>query len=264
MALATTWFSVVRAASLHVAKPTSWLTSRFHFNFEAYKSGPRKFGVLRVINDDEVAPNSGFETHPHEAMEIFTYVLRGTLNHRDSMGSDEALTRGAVQYMSAGTGLTHSEKNLTNLPSRILQLWVFPTGVGRRVAPRYGSRSYDLEERRNQLLPIVQDVTNPDADSRSCKIHQSVNVYASELAPSHGALCYTLPLGRQLYLVNAEGRTQVDLTGTVPGTEPVVLDEREGLKVKAEAAPVQVEFTALSPAEDSHFIFVEMPMSADT
>jgi redox-sensitive bicupin YhaK (pirin superfamily) len=97
------------AASLHISKPTWWLESRFHFSFADYWDPNRmSFGALRVVNDDFVQPRAGFGTHPHRDAEIFSYVLDGQLSHQDSMGHKEALGRGSVQYMSAGTGVTHS------------------------------------------------------------------------------------------------------------------------------------------------------------
>jgi redox-sensitive bicupin YhaK (pirin superfamily) len=97
------------AASLHVSKPTWWLESRFHFSFADYWDPQRmNFGALRVVNDDYVQPKAGFGTHPHRDAEIFSYVLEGQLSHKDSMGHKEALGRGCVQYMSAGTGVMHS------------------------------------------------------------------------------------------------------------------------------------------------------------
>lgn len=112
------------ADSLYVSKPTRWLESRFHFSFAEYYDPARsEFGVLRVINDDLVKSKEGFGTHPHRDMEIFSYVLDGELTHRDSMGSSETLYRGSVQYMSAGTGVRHSEYNTGPKRSRFLQVW---------------------------------------------------------------------------------------------------------------------------------------------
>lgn len=96
-------------ASLHVSKPTWWLESRFHFSFADYWDPQRmNFGALRVVNDDFVQPRAGFGSHPHRDAEIFSYVLDGQLSHQDSMGHKEALGRGCVQYISAGTGVVHS------------------------------------------------------------------------------------------------------------------------------------------------------------
>lgn len=111
-------------SSLYVSRPTDWLVSRFHFSFAEHWDPTRtNFGVLRVVNDDLVSQTSGFDTHPHRDMEIFSYVLDGQLTHKDSMGSSETIGRGAVQYMSAGTGVLHSEHNRGQERLRFLQIW---------------------------------------------------------------------------------------------------------------------------------------------
>lgn len=103
-----------------------WLRSKFHFSFaEYYNPHNIKFGVLRVINDDLVESNTGFDTHPHRNMEIISYVVNGELTHGDSMGNKNTITRGHVQYMSAGTGVYHSEHNLGKDELRFLQIWIF-------------------------------------------------------------------------------------------------------------------------------------------
>lgn len=105
-------FRHIPHGGLYVSTPTWWLESRFHFSFaEYFNPANHDFGVLRVLNDDLVQPKSGFGRHPHRDMEILTYVVDGFLTHKDSMGSEESLGRGSVQYMSAGTGVTHSEMN---------------------------------------------------------------------------------------------------------------------------------------------------------
>eukprot|EP00300_Choanocystis_sp_HF-7_P019174 c2025_g1_i2.p1 GENE.c2025_g1_i2~~c2025_g1_i2.p1 ORF type:complete len:285 (-),score=45.28 c2025_g1_i2:374-1174(-) len=255
---AAVWFSHVPGHKLHKSTPTHWLTSRFHFNFASYHTGPEQFGVLRVINDDIVIGKSGFGTHPHETMEIFTYVLTGFLSHQDSMGSAESLGRGAVQYMSAGSGLTHSEMNREEIPTRFLQIWILPTPEGERVAPRYGSKEYPAAARANTLLPIIQNIKDAAADERSCKIHQDVNVYASELAIDAAALSYTLAAGRQVYMVNAEGSLLVELPEAA-----VTLHTRDGLKIKALDEAVALRFTAQEATESAHFLIIEMPLSRD-
>ena len=103
-----------------------WLKSKFHFSFaEYYNPDNINFGVLRVINDDLVQPNTGFDTHPHRDMEIISYVVNGELTHGDSMGNKNTITRGHVQYMSAGTGVYHSEHNFGKDTLRLLQIWIF-------------------------------------------------------------------------------------------------------------------------------------------
>ena len=105
----------------------NWLKSRFHFSFAEWHGGRNRFGCLRVVNDDLVQPSRGFGTHGHQDMEIITYILHGGLTHKDSMGSEETLGRGSVQFMTAGTGVMHSEYNLDpEQDLRFIQSWILP------------------------------------------------------------------------------------------------------------------------------------------
>ena len=123
----------------------NWLRSRFHFAFAEWRDGPSNYGVLRVLNDDLVQPRRGFGAHGHGDMEIVTLVVSGELSHADSMGSGDTLGRGSIQYMSAGSGVRHSEQNAGAVPVRFIQSWVVPRTRGAR--PVYGSLP-DSEERR--------------------------------------------------------------------------------------------------------------------
>jgi redox-sensitive bicupin YhaK (pirin superfamily) len=119
-----------------------WLRSKFHFSFaEYYNPDNIQFGVLRVINDDLIEGGTGFDTHPHRNMEIISYVVNGDLTHRDSMGDKNTITRGQVQYMSAGTGVLHSEHNFGKDLLRLLQIWIFPAENG--LQPNYGDYSFN-------------------------------------------------------------------------------------------------------------------------
>lgn len=128
----------------------NWLKSNFHFSFAEY-SNPKNqdFGILRVLNDDLVQPNRGFGEHPHREMEICTYIVEGQLTHQDSMGTSETLDRGAIQFMTAGKGLSHSEHNLDKAkPLRFVQMWIVPRTRG--LTPNYGSSKGSLAQRTNQ------------------------------------------------------------------------------------------------------------------
>jgi redox-sensitive bicupin YhaK (pirin superfamily) len=127
----------------------NWLKSRFHFSFAEY-SNPHNlnFGVLRVMNDDLVQPDRGFGAHPHRDVEICTYVVEGSLTHKDSMGTSESLGRGAIQFMTAGSGVTHSEHNLDKEnPLRFIQIWINTRKRG--LPPNYGSNAGNADARRN-------------------------------------------------------------------------------------------------------------------
>lgn len=132
-----------------------WLDTRHTFSFANYYDPERiHFGMLRVLNDDIVAPGAGFGTHPHDNMEIVSIPLEGTLEHRDSMGNVAVIKEGDIQVMSAGTGIMHSEYNKNNdRLVKFLQIWVFPERQD--IKPRYDQVTYDKEKMKNALLEIV-------------------------------------------------------------------------------------------------------------
>lgn len=146
-----------------------WLDTFHTFSFAGYFDPEHvHFGALRVINQDRVAPGRGFPTHPHENMEIVTYVLSGALEHKDSMGNGSRIVPGEVQLMSAGTGVTHSEFNgSTDEEVHLLQMWVFPRRNG--FEPRYEQKAFTIEERTDRLRLVV----SPDGDEGSLVIGQS-------------------------------------------------------------------------------------------
>jgi redox-sensitive bicupin YhaK (pirin superfamily) len=184
-----------------------WLDSHFHFSFAEYYN-PRniRFGVLRVFNDDIVQAQTGFDTHPHQDMEIISYVLQGELSHKDSMGNAHTLTRGQVQYMSAGTGVFHSEYNLQpEAELRFMQIWIFPRQ--RALQPNYGEHRFALEDRFKKWLPIATDYENKENDA-PIKIHQDVNVYATILGAAE-SIDFKVASDRQAYLVCLEGEADI-------------------------------------------------------
>lgn len=145
-----------------------WLNSYHTFSFANYYNPERMhFGVLRVLNDDTVAPGRGFGTHPHDNMEIISIPLEGDLEHKDSMGNTAVIRNGDVQVMSAGTGIQHSEFNKnTDKTVKFLQIWVFPKQ--RNVTPRYDQMTLNLADRHNKL----QQILSPKADDDGVWIHQ--------------------------------------------------------------------------------------------
>lgn len=139
-----------------------WLDTHHTFSFANYYNPERMhFGVLRVLNDDQVAPGRGFGRHPHDNMEIISIPLEGDLEHQDSMGNKQIIRQGDIQVMSAGTGIFHSEYNRNqDKEVRFLQIWVFPNKRG--VEPRYDQLSYDRSKAHNNLLQVLSP--NPDDD----------------------------------------------------------------------------------------------------
>ncbi|GJP29424.1 hypothetical protein CLOM_g16687 [Closterium sp. NIES-68] len=258
----------IPSSSLYVSRPTWWLESRFHFSFaEYFNPANQEFGVLRVLNDDLVQPNAGFGTHPHRDMEIITYVVDGQLSHKDSMGTEETLGRGCVQYMSAGTGVTHSEMNHSNHLQRFLQIWVKPNARG--LKPNYGSRTFSKSDRHNKLQQVVTSYahygSDKDAGSGLIPVNQDVNIFVSEMngvtdgsvAPSAAAksLDYTLQKKRQMYLVCIEGGLTVS---SVESGLSETLSARDALEVAAPRSgnlPLKIQPDVASGA---HFLFLEM------
>lgn len=213
-----------------------WLTSIFHFSFAAYQNPQNmNFGVLRVLNDDLIEPREGFDTHPHKNMEIITYILNGELTHADSMGNKRTLNRGHVQYMSAGTGVYHSEQNEGNEMLRLLQLWIFPDKNG--YTPNYGDYMFDWDLRKDKWLKIVSGV-NGDAQ---IKVNQDVNISVLELAEGN-AIDFVVGEGRQAYLVQAEGSS--DING-------VSLNEKDAMEIIEETINIKANVT-------SNYLVVEM------
>ena len=151
-----------------------WLKSRHTFSFADYVDPNfMGFSELRVINDDRVVPGAGFPTHPHRNMEIVSYVLDGTMEHKDSMGNGSVIRPGDVQRMTAGTGVTHSEFNASDThPLRFLQIWIFPDQNG--LEPGYEQKHFDEQQRRGRL----RLVGSPDGHDDSILIHQDVRLYA--------------------------------------------------------------------------------------
>ena len=212
-----------------------WLQSRFHFSFADYRNPANMhFGVLRVLNDDIVKPKSGFDMHPHDNMEIITYIVDGEITHKDSMGNSETLGRGEVQYLSAGDGIFHSEKNESSYDLRLLQIWVFPPKKG---LPRlYGSHKYKQEDRDNKFLNIV---SSQDGNS-AIKIYQDVNICVSEFDKE---LEFKIKEGKQIYFVQIEGSSNINGT---------TLDFGDAMEITNEDKIV------INPISKSHILFIEM------
>ena len=195
----------------------NWLKSRFHFSFAEYNNYRNAdFGVMHVMNDDLVQPHRGFGTHPHSNMEIITYVVQSQLTHQDSMGTKETLGRGSIQFMTAGTGVRHSEFNHGDTPLRFIQTWMTPTK--RSLSPNYDSYRGDTPDaragRHNQLRHLVSSVSHKpnnmnDALAAPVQVNQSVNAFASEL-DLNLTVVHELPAGEQAYLLCIEGGIEVN------------------------------------------------------
>ena len=183
----------------------SWLNANHSFSFGEYYD-PQNMGYsnLRVLNDDTIAPKGGFPTHPHDNMEIVTYVLSGELEHKDSMGNGSIIRPGDVQRMSAGTGVRHSEFNPSpDEPVSLLQIWLRPNRLG--VEPEYSQQHFPADEKRGRLRLIV----SPDGRDGSIATFQESLVYASILEKGE-TIEHEPQDGRQLYLHVATGSVTVN------------------------------------------------------
>ncbi len=167
----------IRKSSERGAFDHGWLDTKHTFSFADYHDPSHMgFRTLRVINEDVVAPGRGFGTHPHRDMEIITYVLEGSLQHRDSMGTGSIIRPGDVQRMSAGTGVLHSEENASGTePVHLLQIWILPERHG--IQPSYEQKHFD----RAELAEGLRLVASPDGSNGSVKIHQDAKLYAAAL-----------------------------------------------------------------------------------
>lgn len=213
-----------------------WLKSIFHFSFaEYYNPENLSFGVLRVLNDDLVEVEEGFGTHPHQNMEIISYVVEGELTHQDSMKNKNTLKRGEVQYMSAGTGVYHSEYNQGNQTLRFLQIWIMPDKAG--YTPNYGDYKFAWEDRKNEWLQIVTG----SKGNAPIRIHQDANIYVVELDKDK-EISFKVEAGRQAYLVQIEGNSMIQQEAMNPKDALEVIEE--DLQIKA--------------SEKSHILVIEM------
>ena len=209
-----------------------WLDTHFTFSFADYYD-PQHMGFrsLRVINDDTVAPGGGFGTHPHRDMEIITYILSGSLEHKDSMGNGRVIKTGDVQYMAAGTGVQHSEFNPSEKEAvHLLQIWIQPDRKG--VAPRYAEKS--LANAATGQLHLVASKTGRDG---SIAIHQDADLLFGKLEAGQNVK-HSFAKGRHSWIHVAEGEVTINGQALAGGDAVTVSDETK-LEISA-TKPSQV------------------------
>ncbi len=213
-----------------------WLSARHSFSFSSWYD-PRHMGVsaLRVINQDIVAAHKGFGQHPHDNMEILTYVLRGRLQHTDTLGNRAEIRAGELQLMSAGTGIQHSEVNPGDEPLELLQIWLFPNV--RDAAPRYAQKTFPH-------LTGLQRVVAPEGeDAEALPIRQDASIYRGELEAGE-VTNHHLDDGRSAWLQVISGSVQLNNRLLQPG---------DGAEVRAES---QLQLEAVSSTE---FLLFDLP-----
>jgi quercetin 2,3-dioxygenase len=204
-----------------------WLNTRHHFSFADYQDPERMhWGRLRVWNDDEIAPGTGFPLHPHADMEIITYVTKGAVTHQDSLGNKGRTEAGDVQVMSAGSGIRHSEYNLEPATTKLFQIWIVPTERGG--APDWSTRPFPKGERSGHFVPLASGFAE---DAEALPIRTDARVLGATLRAGE-TVDYPLARGRHGYLVPAKG--SVDVNGVrLEARDGAAIHEEAGLRVRA-------------------------------
>ena len=204
-----------------------WLNAKHHFSFANYADPSRMgWGALRVWNDDEIAPGTGFPPHPHADMEIITYVRDGAISHEDSLGNKGRTVAGDVQVMSAGSGIRHAEYNAETETTRIFQIWIIPDGRGG--APSWGARPFPKGERSGRFVALASGQAD---DGDALPIRADARVLGATLAAGESST-YALAAGRHAYLVPARGTVEVN-GHRVGARDGVALRDVGTLEVKA-------------------------------
>ncbi|WXL24182.1 pirin family protein [Ectopseudomonas mendocina] len=215
-----------------------WLNAHYHFSFSEYYDPARmNWGPLRVWNDDEIAAGGGFPTHPHRDMEIITYVRKGAITHRDSLGNHGRTEAGDVQVMSAGTGIAHSEFNMEKETTTLFQIWIFPDKTG--LQPSWGTKPFPKGDRSGNFVVLA---SGHEADTDALKIRTDARVVAATLNVGQTAE-YAIGASRKAYLVPATGSIEVN---------GVKASARDGVAIEQEEV---IRVTAL---EESEIVLVDV------
>ena len=204
-----------------------WLKAKHHFSFARYYDPERLgHGSLRVWNDDEIAPNTGFPPHPHADMEIITYVRQGAISHEDSLGHKGRTEAGDVQVMSAGSGIRHAEYNREEVPTRIFQIWIEPEKQGGE--PSWGAKPFPKGDRSGRFVPLASGFAG---DDDALPIRAEARVLGATLKAGD-SVEYRLSPDRHAYLVPAVG--SVDVNGVrIETRDGAAIANETVLKVKA-------------------------------
>ncbi len=217
-----------------------WLDARHHFSFASYHDPSRvHWGSLRVWNDDTIAPRTGFPTHPHSDMEIITYVRKGAITHRDSMGNEGRTEAGDVQVMSAGTGVQHSEFNREDEETTLFQIWIIPDQRGGD--PGWGAKKFPRGERAGSFVPLASGI---EGDEDALPIRADARVLGATIRAGESITYEVSAPSRHLYLVPATGRIRIDDTEA---------KARDGVAITS------LESVTVTALEDSEVVLVDAP-----
>ncbi|TRD12282.1 pirin family protein [Erythrobacter insulae] len=215
-----------------------WLDAHHHFSFASYQDPARvNWGSLRVWNDDAIAPGTGFPTHPHEDMEIITYVRTGAITHRDSMGNEGRTEAGDVQVMSAGSGVRHSEYNLEDTETTLFQIWIIPDERGGE--PSWGAKQFPKGDRSGTFVPLA---SGSDNDNDTLRIRTDARVLGATIKAGESVTYEIGDASRHLYLVPATGKIKVD---------DVEANARDGVAI------TQLDQITITALEDTEIVLVD-------
>ena len=219
-----------------------WLNAHHSFSFAGWYNPERiHFGVLRVLNDDIVMGGEGFGKHPHDNMEIITLVLKGALEHKDSMGHTQAIHPGEVQVMSAGTGVFHSEYNHHKEEEvNLLQIWIFPDK--KNVQPRYDQRMFGATGRANQMQILVSPI---DKNEEGLKIHQDAYIYRAQLDAGKSVEHKAHSRNHGFYIFIIDGGAEIN-GNSLSRRDAIGISEEENIRITAE--------------KDTDVLILEVPM----
>ncbi|MEO1489035.1 MAG: pirin family protein [Pseudomonadota bacterium] len=220
-----------------------WLDAHHHFSFASYHDPARvHWGNLRVWNDDTIAPGTGFPTHPHNDMEIITYVRKGAITHRDNQGNEGRTEAGDVQVMSAGSGIAHSEYNLEDSDTQIFQIWIIPDERGG--APHWGAREFPKGERAGQFVTLASGAVSVDGanDNDPLPIRTDAKVLGATIKAGESVTYEIADASRHLYLVPAVGKVRVD---------DVEAKARDGVAI------TKLDRVTITALEDSEIVLVD-------
>jgi len=220
-----------------------WLKSSHHFSFAHYYNPSRMgFGTLRVINDDVVAPGTGFPTHPHRNMEIISFVRTGSITHKDSQGNKGVTPAGEVQVMSAGTGITHSEYNLSKEPLTFYQIWIEPSQMN--VKPRWESKRLTSQVSSDSLPLLVSGY--PEDEGEALFINQSARIFGGKLAAGTEL---THEITHQAYFLASDGQFEV-----VDNQQSITMKKGDGAEVTRQ------KFVTIKALTDAEVIVIDAPV----
>ena len=215
-----------------------WLDAKHHFSFADYRDPERvHWGALRVWNDDTIAPHTGFAPHPHNDMEIITYVRSGAITHKDSLGNEGRTEAGDVQVMSAGTGIVHSEKNEEDRETTLFQIWIIPDKQGEK--PSWGTRPFPKGDRSGRFVTLASGMAG---DEDALPIRANARVLGATLAAGE-TVEQAIGHDRRAYLVPTRGRIEVN---------GVPVNPRDGVAI------ADIDAIRIAAADDAEIILVDV------